>query len=327
MTSIAADPVSRAVRAWLDEFAGAATPIVVACSGGADSLALAVAVQRHAGSRRLVAATVDHGLQPGSAERAAETAGVLLSLGYRDARVLTVTVGGSGGPEAAARRARYTALQACADSLLPSAEPPAVLLAHTADDQAETVLLGLARGSGPRSIAGMRPWRPPWGRPLLGVRRADTENVCRTAQLVPWQDPHNSDPAYTRVRLRREVLPLLEDVLGGGVAEALARTARLMSQDLEALDQIATVVGAAAGRSDGTLDISTLAAHPEAVIGRVLRTWAASDGAGPLTFDQLNRMVAQVTGGGPEQVRLPGGRDVIRTGGVLRLVAHGGKTH
>ena len=93
----------------------------------------------------------------------------------------------------------------------------AVLLAHTPDDQAETVLLGLARGSGPRSIAGMRAWRPPWGRPLLGVRRSDTEQTCRRAGLTPWQDPHNSDPAFTRVRLRREVLPLLEDVLGGGV--------------------------------------------------------------------------------------------------------------
>ncbi len=323
MTSNSADPVCRAVRAWLDEYSGAATPIVVACSGGADSLALAVAVQRQAGPRRLVAATVDHGLQPGSAERAADTAELLQGLGYRDTRVLTVTVDGPGGPEAAARRARYTALQACADSLPAPADPPAVLLAHTADDQAETVLLGLARGSGPRSIAGMRPWRPPWGRPLLGVRRADTENFCGAAGLTPWQDPHNSDPAYTRVRLRREVLPLLEDVLGGGVAEALARTARLMSQDLQALDQIATFAGTAAGRPDGTLDAVTLAAHPDAVIGRVLRAWAASGGAGPLTFEQLNRMVAQVTGGGPEQVRLPGGRDVIRSGGVLRLVTHG----
>jgi tRNA(Ile)-lysidine synthase len=317
-------PVSRAVGAWLDVYAAPSAPIVVACSGGADSLALALALLHCAGPRVVVAATVDHGLQPGSVERAADTAELLRSLGYRDVRVLPVTVDGPGGPEAAARRARYAALQRCAHSLPSAAAPPAVLLGHTADDQAETVLLGLARGSGPRSIAGMRPWRPPWGRPLLGVRRADTENFCRSAGLIPWQDPHNSDPAYTRVRLRREVLPLLEDVLGGGVVEALARTARLMSQDLQALDQFAAVVGAEVTRPDGTLDASALAGHPDAVVGRVLRTWAAGGGAGPLTFEQLSRMVLQVTGGGAAQVRLPGGKDVLRTGGTLRLVSHAG---
>src|SRR4051794_20560894 len=190
------DPVSRAVGGWLDRYAGSAAPIVVACSGGADSLALALAVLQCAASRPIVAATVDHGLQAGSADRAADTSELLRTLGYRDATILTVTVDGPGGPEAAAPRARYAALQGFADSLPSAGGPPAVLLGHTADDQAETVLLGLARGSGPRSIAGMRPWRPPWGRPLLGVRRAETETSCRAAGLTPWQDPHNADRAY-----------------------------------------------------------------------------------------------------------------------------------
>ena len=133
-----------------------------------------------------------------------------------------MTVGTAGGREAAARTARYAALDAVADALGRD-----VLLGHTLDDQAETVLLGLGRGSGPRSIAGMRPRSGRYLRPLLGVRRATTEAACRALGLDCWDDPHNDDRALQRVRLRREVLPLLEDVLQGGVAEALARTAVL----------------------------------------------------------------------------------------------------
>ncbi len=189
-----------------------------------------------------------------------------------------------------------------------SGRPCAVLLAHTADDQAETVLLGLARGSGPRSIAGMRPWRPPWGRPLLGVTRADTEATCRARGPGPWQDPHNADPAFTRVRLRREVLPLLDDVLGGGVRSALARTASLMREDLDALDEIAAAALHAARPPDGDVGRRRAGRQPAAVLGRVLRAWAAAGGAGPLTFDHLSRMTAQVTDrDGPAQVRVPGG--------------------
>ncbi len=234
--------------------------------------------------------------------------------------MLPVTVEGPGGVEAAARRARYDALRAHAVALSTSGAAVAVLLAHTADDQAETVLLGLARGSGPRSIAGMRQWRPPWGRPLLAVTRADTEDACRVAGLEPWHDPHNADPAFTRVRLRREVLPLLDDVLGGGVRAALARTASLMRDDLDALDVIAAATLQAALRPDRTLDIAALAGQPVAILGRVLRDWAAGGGAGPLTFDHLSRMIAQLTDQrGPAQVRIPGGLDVTRAANTLRL--------
>jgi tRNA(Ile)-lysidine synthase len=223
--------------------------------------------------------------------------------------------------EAAARRARYSALRRLIESLRPATQSAAVLLAHTADDQAETVLLGLGRGSGPRSIAGMRPWRPPWGRPLLGVSRADTEATCAAAGLSPWRDPHNDNPAFTRVRLRHEVLPLLDDVLGGGVRPALARTAALMAQDLDALDEIAAAVLAGVVAADGTIAVQALAAQPVAVIGRVLRRWAADGGAGPLTFDQLSRMVGQISDPvGRPQVRITGGFDVLRAGGALRLV-------
>ncbi len=147
-------------------------------------------------------------------------------------RCFASTSARAGGPEAAARTARYAALDAARDGA-------PVLLAHTLDDQAETVLLGLGRGSGSRSIAGMRPYDPPWCRPLLGVRRAVTRAACAELGLTPWQDPHNADRRFTRVRLRAEVLPLLEDVLGGGVAEALARTAAALREDTDTLDDLA----------------------------------------------------------------------------------------
>ena len=313
-------PVTSAVQAWLAEYVSADQPVVVACSGGADSLALAVAVLAEATDRPVSAATVDHGLQSGSAERAADTARLLAGLGYSEVTVLPVTVDGPGGVEAAARRARYTALRAHAVSVSRVGLQAAVLLGHTLDDQAETVLLGLARGSGPRSIAGMRPWRPPWGRPLLTVTRADTERACRVAGLQPWEDPHNTDPAFTRVRLRREVLPLLDAVLGGGVSAALARTASMMRDDLDALDEIAAAALDAAVRHDGRLDVDALSGQPTAVLGRVLRAWAADGGAGPLTFDHLSRMITQLTDPrGPAQVRIPGGLDVVRIGNSLRL--------
>lgn len=314
------DPVGAAVRAWLAAHLSATDPVVVACSGGADSLALAIAVAAGGHGRPLAGATVDHGLQPGSADRAAATADLLAGLGYAPAPVLTVDVGGPGGLEAAARRARYAALRRLAESLAAPGGTCAVLLAHTADDQAETVLLGLARGSGPRSIAGMRAWRPPWGRPLLGVSRADTEVTCALAGLQPWRDPHNDDRAFTRVRLRHEVLPLLDDVLGGGVRPALARTATLMAQDLDALEEIAGSVLRQVAGADGSLAIPALAGQPVAIIGRVLRAWALAAGAGQLTFDHLGRMIAQVTDPrGPSQVRVAGGFDVLRVGELLEL--------
>ena len=322
------------VTTWLARHPAPTAPLIVACSGGADSLALAVATLLVAASttaahpaardRMLVGATVDHGLQPGSAERAGAVADQLARLGYQRTEVLTVTVGGPGGPEAAARRARYRALRELAEQIGTPEQPCAVLLAHTADDQAETVLLGLARGSGPRSIAGMRPWRPPWGRPLLGVTRQTTEATCRAAGLVPWQDPHNSDPAFTRVRLRREVLPLLEDVLGGGVRDALGRTAALMAQDLQALDDVAAATLERVRFADGTIDALALGEQPMAIRARVLRTWATDGGAGPLTYEHRSRMASQVGRSGSQQVRLPGGLDVIRTGSVLRLDRSGG---
>jgi tRNA(Ile)-lysidine synthase len=193
------------------------------------------------------------------------------------------------------------------------------MLGHTLDDQAETVLLGLGRGSGPRSIAGMRPVDGCWLRPLLGVRREQTRAACAAEGLPVWDDPHNADPRFTRARLRAEVLPLLEDVLAGGAAEALARTAELLHADLDALDALAGTVAEATveGRA---VDAAALAAHPAAVRTRVLREWLRAAGVPAPTSAQLravDALVADWHGQGP--VALPAGLAAHRASGRLHL--------
>lgn len=216
-----------------------------------------------------------------------------------------------GGPEAAARRARYDALRA-------AREGKPVLLGHTLDDQAETVLLGLGRGSGARSIRGMGEYDEPWGRPLLGVRRSTTWELCADLGLEAWEDPHNSAPEFTRVRLRAEVLPLLEEVLGGGVAEALARTAAQLREDSAVLDALAGQLLAAARAGDG-LGIETLATAEPAIRRRVIRAWLLERGAKSLTDSNLRAVEALVTrwrgqggvavGGSPSGTRLVAARE------------------
>ena len=284
--------------------------LAVAVSGGADSLALAAAAQHQA--RRLDLTVhgliVDHGLQPGSDKIAAVAAEQLTELGLPHVTVLTTKVEGPGGMEAAARRARYEALRGA----LPAADA-IVLLGHTRDDQAETVLLGLGRGSGPRSIAGMRPLDPPWGRPLLAVTRAQTERAC-TAQGIPyWSDPHNVDPAFTRVRLRTEVLPLLEDVLQGGVADALARTAAQLREDNDALDALAAEMLV---DDPSELSVDAIRNTPPAIRRRVLRSWLRRRGVTELTDAQLRDVDALIG-----EWRGQGG--VLLRGGLVAQRAHG----
>jgi tRNA(Ile)-lysidine synthase len=300
--------VRSAVRPVLDG------TVLVACSGGADSLALAAAVAFEASRSGMRAGlvTVDHGLQPDSAAQAARVVELGHRLGLDPVCQLRVQVGSQGGPEAAARQARYRALNGC-DGL--------VLLGHTADDQAETVLLGLGRGSGPRSIAGMRPVDGHYLRPLLGLRRADTEAMCAALDLPYWQDPHNSDPRFQRARLRTEVLPLLEDVLQGGVAGALARTAEQLQDDLAALDQLAEQALAAA-EVDGELVVGVLADQPRAILTRVVKRWAEAAGAGALSSVHVQQLAGLVSDWhGQLGVDLPGGGRAIRSAGRLRLVA------
>ena len=322
--------VRRAVRRALDGLPGPArgAPLLVACSGGADSTAL-LAAARAAAPGRVHVAVVDHGLQDCSAERSAALVAGLTAQGV-PAAVHTVVVDGPGGIEAAARRARYDALRAARPH-----PDSAVLLGHTLDDQAETVLLGLGRGSGARSLAGMTSWDPPWLRPLLGLRRAETAAACRAQDLPFWDDPHNADPRFTRVRLRHEVLPLLEEVLAGGVAEALARTAAQLRDDGEALDAAAhdlltrayrnaeDTVQERATRDDAstpTLDAAVLGAAPPAVRRRALRAWLTTHGVTGLTDLHLRAaddLVGRWRGQGA--VALPQRLELVRERGRLRV--------
>jgi tRNA(Ile)-lysidine synthase len=286
--------------------------LIVACSGGADSLALAAAVafeaDRCEAAIPVALVTIDHGLQDGSAEQAAKVAALGYELGFDPVEVIGVEVGTRGGRESAARAARYAALDAMADAL-----DRFVVLGHTLDDQAETVLMGLGRGSGPRSIAGMRFRSGRHLRPFLGVRRSTTEAACRALGLEYWDDPHNDDRSLQRVRLRREVLPLLEDVLQGGVAEALARTASQLRDDDQALAELALTTLALNG--DGDLDVDLLEAMPKAVRTRVLKQWA---GVPEVTAEHVERMDALITDWhGQRRIALPGGVGVRRRSGTL----------
>ncbi|WP_216897969.1 tRNA lysidine(34) synthetase TilS [Nocardia alni] len=280
----AALELRHAVRDWLGRYAPNGV-VAVGLSGGADSLALTAAAVAEA--EVVDALIVDHALQAGSQAVAAAAADIALGLGCRSARVLTVEVTGEGGLEAAARSARYAALDAARGGL-------PVLLGHTLDDQAETVLLGLARGSGARSIRGMADFADPWGRPLLGVRRAATRELCADLSLTPHEDPHNASPEFTRVRLRTEVLPLLERVLGGGVAPALARTAEQLREDGAVLDELAEKLLNAASDA-GSLSIETLATAPVALRRRAIRSWLLAAGAKALTDKHLRAVDALVT--------------------------------
>ncbi|MEV1329570.1 tRNA lysidine(34) synthetase TilS [Micromonospora costi] len=298
-------------------------PVLVACSGGADSLALAAATAfvapRLGRSAGLV--TVDHGLQPGSAERAAAVADWAGEVGLTPVEAVRVEVAGRpGGPEAAARDARYEALVAAARRHGASA----LLTGHTRDDQAETVLLALARGAGPRGLAGMPAERDlagvPLLRPLLAITREETRAACTALGLKPWVDPHNSDPAYARSRVRAEVLPALVRALGPGVLDGLARTARLVADDNAALDDLADAALAAARHPDGGLAVPRLAALAAAVRGRVLHAWARELGAPPSALSHrhvaaLDTLVTAWRGQGAAY--LPGGLRVRRHAGRL----------
>ena len=277
-----------AVQAVERVLSAADRDLVVACSGGADSLALAVATAEVARRRGLPASglVVDHGLQPDSERIAAQVLGVLAGLGLRADIVRAAGIARTGdGPEAGARSARYAVLAHQA-----AERGGTVLLGHTLDDQAETVLLGLARGSGTRSLSGMAVRRSRFLRPFLGLRRATTEGVCAEAGLTYWSDPHNADPAFARVRVRDRVLPALEAELGPGVAEALARTAQLAREDADLLDDLA-----AEQRVGAEPACAVLAALPPPIRGRVLRDWLRDQGATDLGAGHLEAVAGLVT--------------------------------
>jgi tRNA(Ile)-lysidine synthase len=319
--------VRRLVRRCLADLP-AGELVLVACSGGADSLALAAAAAHEAPRRglRAGAVTVDHGLQPGSADRAAAVAGVLAGLGLDPVLTVPVTVAGGpgeGGPEAAARAARYRALEEAAGRT----GAAAVLLAHTRDDQAETVLLGLARGSGTRSLAGMPARRGAYRRPLLAAGRATLRAACAAQGLEPWDDPQNADPAYARARVRHQALPALEAALGPGVAAALARTAAQLRADAEVLDGLAAAEVQRLAEPDGAWPARQLAELPAAIRTRVLRAAAIAAGcpAGALAAPHTDALDALVTGWrGQRWADLPGGVRARRRYGKLLFTTGAG---
>ncbi|GLJ93254.1 hypothetical protein GCM10017589_58660 [Streptomyces poonensis] len=230
--------------------------------------------------------------------------------------------GGGGrrvGPEAAARDARYAALDAAAERH----GAAAILLGHTRDDQAETVLLGLARGSGIRSLSGMAAVSGAGGRyrrPFLQLDRQTARKACLVQSLPVWDDPHNTDPAYTRSRLRHEGLPALEKALGKGVVEALARTAQLSRDDADALDAWARQAADSVRDAAGLLECAKLYALPPAVRRRVLRRAAIEAGApaGSLFARHIEEVDRLITGWrGQGAINLPGKVVAQRQGGRL----------
>jgi tRNA(Ile)-lysidine synthase len=259
------------------------------------------------------AVVVDHQLQDGSPQVAAQTAHALKDLGLSPVEVRTVTVASTGmGPEAAARDARHAALESAAAQQ----GAAAILLGHTLDDQAEQVLLGLARGSGTRSLAGMRPARGILLRPFLGLRRADTVDICGVEGLHPWHDPSNADPAFARSRTRVEVLPLLEEKLGPGVAESLARTASILQLDADYLEDVAEGTFTALAERSGPelrLPEKALTDLAPAIRFRVIAKAAAVVGGQQPSYQRLlaaEALLRRQGSAGP--VELPGGVSVYR---------------
>ena len=320
LTPAVAD-VRRAVRTSLADLSPESL-VLVALSGGPDSLALAAAMAFEAprAGLRAGAVIIDHGLQDGSDAVAQRVAAEARELRLDPVLVERVAVGSTGGPEAAARTARFAALERAAAETAAAA----ILLGHTLDDQAETVLLGLARGSGGGSLKGMDEVSGLYRRPLLGIRRATTARFCADAGLEPWTDPHNADPAYARVRVRERVLPVLERELGPGIAEALARTADQLREDADALDHFAGEVAeelvehAEAGLS---LPVRALAANPPALRQRLLRLAVLGEFHVSLSRAQTLEVARLVTDWhGQGAVHLPGVR-VEREADLLLFTA------
>ena len=312
-----------AVRSELEDIA-AGDSVLVAASGGADSSALAAALllECKAKSIKVIALIIDHGLQKNSADVTHETKRTLTKIGYENIEIRRVSVEITDGLEASARRARYQALSDVANSH----NAVAVFLGHTKDDQAETVLLGLSRGSGSRSLSGMAARVDRYRRPLLSITRAQTEAACEEAGIKFWQDPHNQSMEFTRVRVREVVLPTMEKEIGPGISDALARSAKLLRDDADALDYLSDEIFSKL--EPASLEISKLESQPRAIRTRILRKAIYLAGApqGSLSAEHIEPVEALITawkGQGP--ISLPGGVTVARISGRLSLSKRGGQ--
>ncbi|CAB4703064.1 unannotated protein [freshwater metagenome] len=307
--------IRSAVRPFLEKME-AGDRIVVAVSGGADSLALAYAVSMEVKklALQLSAVTIDHQLQDKSNDQAATVVEQMKTLGI-ECTIEKIAVEITDGLESSARRARYEAF----DRL----NSVAIFLGHTHNDQAETVLLGLSRGSGTRSLSGMAEVNGKYIRPFLTITREQTEQACAEIGLTPWNDPHNKDSQFARVRVRTQALPVLEETIGPGISDALVRSAQILRDDADALDQWAEQEILGLDLHD--LDCTYLQGLPKAIRSRIIRRAIYISGApsGSLTAEHVGAVEALIcawNGQGP--AHLPGGVKVERFSGRLSLLRH-----
>jgi tRNA(Ile)-lysidine synthase len=307
--------IRQAVRPWVQD---SVARILIGVSGGADSMALALATIAEAKEPQVevIAIIVDHQLQPGSGDVALRAKQTLLLKGCDRVEIYPVEVVLVDGMESSARRARYQAFE----QAIAAFNPEYFLLGHTKNDQAETVLMGLARGSGTRSLSGIALENGKFIRPMLEITRDRTVRACEENEIIPWEDPHNSDSQYLRVRARTRVLPLMEEQLGPGIVDGLARSAKILREDADALDLIARELFATLQFRD--IEVSALEALPKAIRIRILRSAIYQAGApsGALDADHLTPVEALISDWrGQGVISLPGGVKVERISGRLYL--------
>jgi tRNA(Ile)-lysidine synthase len=307
--------IRSAVRPFLEKME-AGDRIVVAVSGGADSLALAYAISMEVKklALQLSAVTIDHQLQDKSNHQAVTVVEQMKTLGI-ECMVEKIAVEITDGLEASARRARYEAFERL--------NADVIFLGHTHNDQAETVLLGLSRGSGTRSLSGMAEVNGKYIRPFLSITRDQTEQACAEIGFTPWNDPHNKDSQFARVRVRTQALPVLEETIGPGISDALVRSAQILRDDADALDQWAEQEILGLDLHD--LDCTYLQGLPKAIRSRIIRRaiYAAGAPSGSLTAEHVGAVEALIcawNGQGP--AHLPGGVKVERFSGRLSLLRH-----
>ena len=305
--------IRKAVKPWLSD---SAQPVLFGCSGGADSMALAVALFIERSNTKVIPIVIDHGLQEGSAQITSQTIERLKQIGFTQVESARAQVTMTDGLEASARRARYQLF----NQFIETYQPKYFLLAHTLNDQAENVLLGLARGSGARSLSGMAVKNNIFVRPLLKISRELTTAACSEAGIEIWSDPHNEDLRFTRVRVRKNLLPIIEDNLGPGITEALVRSADLLRDDADALDGFAAEYFNQADSFN--LDVKELERLPKAITTRVLRLaiYKAGAPAGSLSAEHIAAAQALISDWhGQKEVSLPGNVKLLRNSGRITL--------
>ena len=308
--------IRKAVKPWLTD---SSHTILFGCSGGADSMALALALFMESSGAKIIPVVVDHGLQEGSAQVTSQTISKLRKIGYTQIESAVAQVTLKDGLEASARRARYKIF----NQFIDVHQPKYFMLAHTLNDQAENVLLGLARGSGARSLSGMAVENQIYVRPLLKISRQITLAACEEGGIEIWADPHNEDIRFTRVRARKNVLPILEENLGPGITEALARSSDLLRDDADALDGFATEFFNQVDPLN--LEVKDLERLPKAIRSRVLRLaiYTAGAPAGSLSAEHIAVAEALISDWhGQKEVALPGNVKLLRNSGRIILSTH-----